>query len=112
LHDAFQIFQSSIGTTFFKCADDFIGVKTTDETGRPRTVTLKNKKGVRISLKERSGDELWVFWIFPMVERSQQLLCPYEMEDWEHLIEMSERASSFIPLPILKLVHHGADDAR
>lgn len=101
-----------MGHTFFEYSDDIIGVKTTLDPGMPRRVTLKNKQGTRITLKENSPDQLWVFWIVPMVEQSQQLVCPYIMDDWEHLIAVSDRASRFIPLPPLRIVQPRMDDVR
>jgi hypothetical protein len=112
LFDAFQIFQNSMGHTFFEHTDDLIGAQAILDPGNPRRITLKNKQGTRITLKEKTADELWVFWIFPMVEQSQQLVCPYMMDDWEHLIAVSDRASRFIPLPPLRIVQPRMDDVR
>ncbi len=99
-----------MGHTFFEYTDDLIGVKTILDPGMPRRVTLKNKQGARITLKEDTPDQLWVFWIVPTVEQSQQLVCPYIMSDWEHLIAVSDRAFIFIPLPPLRMVQHRIDD--
>jgi len=101
-----------MGHTFFEYADDFIGVETYLDPGRPRRVVLKNKQGARITLREDTSDELWVFWIVPKVEQSQQLVCRYIMDDWEHLIAVSDRASRYIPLPPLRPVQHRIDDVR
>jgi hypothetical protein len=112
LFDAFRPFEFSIGRKFFEKSDDFIGAKTTDYPGKPRSVTLKNKEGARITLQEVDGDDLWVVWILPMVEQSQQILCPYKRDDWEKLIEVSDRAFEFIPLPDLQFVHARTDHAK
>lgn len=110
MYNAFQTFQKTVNFTFFEQPDDIIGVLTTTYQDQPRSVCLKNEQGVRVTLKERSVDQLWIFWIFPLVERSGQVVRPYVMADWEHLITVSERNSPFLPLEPLTPVNHREDD--
>jgi hypothetical protein len=101
---AFNIFQKSMGYTFFDDASNITGVETTKDPGGVRRVILKHKQGLRITLKEHNPSELWVFWILPEVSDSKQLYCPYTMSDWDRLIEVSSRAATHIPLPPLRVV--------
>lgn len=96
--------------TFFEHPDDIIGVLTTTYQDQPRSVCLKNEQGLRVTLKEKTVDQLWVFWIFPKVEQSKQVVCPYIMYDWEHLIAVSERNAPFLPLKRLTRANHREDD--
>lgn len=95
-----------MGCTFFKHSGDIIGVMTTNNPGEPRSVCLKDEDGLRVTLKEETVDKLWVFWIFPMVEQSEQVWCPYIGADWEHLIAVCERNAPLLPLNQLTWVNY------
>jgi hypothetical protein len=111
LFQAFQVIESTTKYIFFEMPDDIMGTETTNIPGEPRTVSLKNRKGTRITLREDVDlQQFHMFWIVPNLVDSEQILFPFMEDEWENLIEKSRQASKFAPMPELKFLSPNADD--
>jgi hypothetical protein len=113
LHEAFLPFQKFIKHNFVENGDEFIGVEASEVRETPRTVILKHRDGARITFEDRDPldpDVLHIYWLFPILDRSQHVLVRVTDRSWISFIKASRRASSFIPLDPFIPFHPEMDD--